>query len=189
MTKDTATKDSILKFNKFKVGHRDVENIAESIVYKQRSGDKSREAKYDIVKDLMKHRLRDALKYIKYAKTELNVSKDNLNSVVRKGTFVRKEFMEVVDNELKHVWNEAKEKDEEKVNGNIKKRKIVDHIQEGTFKGILVGDKELDNFEKEMIVKETNECKDKAVVYGGIKLDEKENEILCLPPDHTVPPK
>ena len=128
-------------------------------------------------------------KCTKFAKTELNSSRENLNSVVRKGTFVRKEFMEVVDKELNHVWNEAKEKNEEKVNWNIKKHKVVDDIDEGTFKGILVGDIDLENLEEEIIVAEKNEFKDKAVVYAGIEINEKENDILCLPPDHTVFPK
>ena len=65
-----------------------------------KSSDKSREAKYEIVKDLMKHKLKDATRCVKEARTELNESKVNLDKVVRKGTFVRREYMELVDKEL-----------------------------------------------------------------------------------------
>ena len=50
LTNTTLTKDTILKLRKAKVGLRDVEEIADSIVYKMKSSDKSREGKYDIVK-------------------------------------------------------------------------------------------------------------------------------------------
>ena len=100
LTKDTMIKDTILKFNKLKIGLKDVEEIAESIVDKLKRSDKSREAKYKVVKDLMKHKLEDAVKCIKAAKAELNVSKVNLTKVVRNRTFVRIEFMELVDKEL-----------------------------------------------------------------------------------------
>ena len=110
-----------MRFNKFKVGLKDVEEIAESIVNKLKSSEKSREAKYDIVKDLMKHKIKDAINCTKSAKTELNKSKLNLTKVVRKGTFVRKEFMGIVDKELNHIWKQAKEKKHEKTNWNIKR--------------------------------------------------------------------
>ena len=82
---------------------------------KLKCSDKSREAKYTIVKDLMKHKLNDAMKCTKSAKTELNNSKTNLTKVVRKGTFVRNEFMELVDKEIKYIWHQLKEKNREKV--------------------------------------------------------------------------
>ena len=62
LTKDTMTKDTMLKFNKCKVGLSDVEKIAESVVSKLKSSDKSRNIKDDIIKNLMKHKLGDAIK-------------------------------------------------------------------------------------------------------------------------------
>ena len=59
-------------------------------------------------------------------------------------------------------------------------------VHEGIFKGILVGDTELENYEKEIESTEKSETKNSAVVYAGIKLDKKEEEILTLPPDHIV---
>ena len=61
-----------------------------------------------IVKDLMKHKLKDAINCTKSAKTELNKSKTNLTR-------------EIVDKELNHIWKQAKEKNTEKVNWNIKR--------------------------------------------------------------------
>ena len=97
LSKNTVNKDTILLFNKSRVGHKDVEDIAESLVYKMKNSDKSRETKYHIVKDLMKYRLRDAIKSTESAKKELNISKDNLTIIVRKGTLVRQEFMDLVE--------------------------------------------------------------------------------------------
>ena len=62
LTKNTVTKNTMLKFNKSKVGLKEVEGIAQSIVNKFKSNDNSREAKYSIVKDLMKHVMHDAVK-------------------------------------------------------------------------------------------------------------------------------
>ena len=98
----------------------------------------------------MKHKLKDAINCTKSAKTELNKSKLNLTKVVRKGTFVRKEFMGIVDKELNHIWKQAKEKKHEKTNWNIKRHKLKEASNEGTFNGILVGDSELEKYEKEL---------------------------------------
>ena len=189
LSNTTMTKDTILKFNKSKVGLKDVEDIGESVLSKMKSSDKSRKDKYDIVKDLMKHKLKDAIKCTKITSTELNKSNDNLSKVVRKGTFVRNEFMEVVDKEINEVWKQAKEKKNEKVDWNVQKHIGQINRQEGTFKGILVGDSELEEFEKKIVDIEKNKNDNKAVVYADIKVSKNEEEILCLPPDHTVFPK
>ena len=72
---------------------------------------------------------------------------------------------------------------------NIKKHIVKPDIPEGIFKGILVGDSELEKYEKETESTEKRETESKAIVYAGIKVNNKEEEILCLPPDHTVFPK
>ena len=87
------------------------------------------------------------------------------------------------------VWNEAKKRSQEKVNWNRKKRKDTIPVEEGLFKGVFVGDLELESFEKEVIETSKNEIRDRAVVYGGIKINEKEEDILNLPPNHTTFPK
>ena len=133
--------------------------------------------------------LRDAIQCSNVAKTELNISKENLTKVVRGGTLVRSEFMELVDKELKNVWNESKEKSGEKVSWNIWKSLDKLNVQQGTFKGILVGDLELESLEKDITDNKKNEIGNKAVVYAGIKVDKNEEEILCLPPDHSIFPK
>ena len=83
--------------------------------------------------------------------------------------------MELVDKDVKTVWNEAKEKSDQKVNWNILKHVGKDVIKEGTFKGVLVGDKELDNLEKDIVDTEKNENSKKAVVYAGININKKED--------------
>ena len=75
LTNNTLTKDLMLKHKNERVGLRDVEEIAESVVFKMKSSDKSRDVKYGIVRDLMKHRLKDAMKCVKTGKIELNKGK------------------------------------------------------------------------------------------------------------------
>ena len=138
LTNDTMTKNTILKFKNAKIGLKDVEDVASSMKRKMKSSDNSREAKYEIVNDLMKHRIKDALKCAQFAKKDLNTSMENLSKVVRRGTFVRKEFMHVVDEELRHVWKESKEKSNDKVTWNIKKHIDKVHSEEGIFKGVFI---------------------------------------------------
>ena len=189
LSNNTLNKDTILRFRNKRIGLKDVEEIAESVLFKMKSSDKSREAKYDIVKDLMKHKLKDATKCTKEAKTELNDSKANLDKVVRKGTIVRSEFMELVDKELTEVWTEAKNKNQEKLIWNVKRQKSKITENEGTFKGVLIGDKELETLEKESAIAAKFRNENKAVVYAGIEVNKNEDEILTLPPDHAIFPK
>ena len=63
LSNTTMVKDTILKFNKSKVGFKDIEEIAESVLSKLKCSDKTRSDKYDIVKDLMEHKLKDAIKH------------------------------------------------------------------------------------------------------------------------------
>ena len=168
LANNTMVKNTILKFRTARIGLKDVEDTAESIVYKMKYSDKSREAKYDVVKDLMKHKLKDALKGTKTAKTELNSSKMKLDKVVRRGTLVRSEFMEIVDKELKEVWTESKKINKEKLNWNIHRHSDKDTNNEGVFKGVFIGDKELEILENEVIVASKNQNEKEAVVYAGI---------------------
>jgi hypothetical protein len=68
----------------------------------------TRKDKYDIVKDLMKHKKKDAIKCIPISKKDLNKSNTKLSKVVRKGTIAREAFMEVVDTELNFEWETGK---------------------------------------------------------------------------------
>ena len=189
LAKETLTKDIIFKFNKTRIGFKDIEEIAESLVNKQKSGDKSREAKYCIVKDLMKHRFKDVLKCTKSAKKEVMISKENLSKTVRRGTLVRTEFMEIVDKEVKHIWTSSKEKNREKLEWNKKRYNIKSVDEEEVFKGVLVGDIELEKLETKLVQNEEMNKVIEPVIYGGIKVNKVEQEILALPPDHTIFPK
>ena len=162
--------------------------IAQSMVSKMKSNvDKRKEAKYGIVKDLMKHRLKDANDCIKTAKVQLKNSRENLDRVVRKGTLVRNEFMDINDKELNEVWTATKKKNQEKVIWNIKRHKEKIIKDEGIVKGVIVGDKELEEFEKGTSEKVNSE--NKAVVYGGVKVNKNEEVLLTLPPDFSTFPK
>ena len=56
----------------------------------------------------------------------------------------------------------------------------------GSFKGVKVGDKQLEELEEMMNHKKV---KTEPCVYGGIKLKDNLKDILSLPPKHTTFPK
>ena len=58
--------------------------------------------------------------------------------------------MELVDKEVKQVWGKAKKKSQEKVEWTSNRFKNEISHKEGTFKGVLIGNSELDNLEKEI---------------------------------------
>ena len=185
LSNHTMTKDTIFKFMKARIGFKDVEKIAENIIYKQKSGDYSRDAKYLVVKDLMKHKMNDSIKCIKTAKKDLKKSNQNLSKVVRRGTIVRNEYMEVVDRELKSLWKEGKAKNEQKLEWISKKvePKTDEHVD--TFKGVIVDDKLLEDFEDKL----TKAKQSKPSALGGIEVNKDEEKVLNIPPNHSTYPR
>ena len=108
------TKNMLMKFRNEKVGFREVKQIAQHLVWQFKSTKKSTTWEDDIVKDIMKHKRKDAIECAKESKEELRKSKKNLDNVIRKGTFVRQEYMDLVDKELNIIWNKGKEKNNSK---------------------------------------------------------------------------
>ena len=185
VTTDTIRKDMILRFLQSKVGFKEVEQVAEQMVKQLKSSEGRREDKFKIVKDLMKHKKKDALKCLKISKENLNKSNINLSKTVIKGTIVREAFMEVVDMKLNHVWKEGKEKMNNKKEWAIPKYKTEDEEIE-IINGVLVGDKLLEELETK---NKALDIKIKASVYCDIKVTEEQQEILLLPPEHQTYPK
>ena len=181
LTKDTVTKDLILKFNRAKIGFKEEEDIANRVTFKMKSKSRSGKENYEIIRNLMKHKTNDAMKCVKESKSKLEKTKRNLNQVVRKGTLVRDMFMEEVDNEIGNIWKTGKLKNEQKLKFSINKRKKstsktveIDEV----FKGVIVGDKKLEDLESENI--EKNEQNNQARIYSNIVVEEKQKEILLL---------
>ena len=102
-TKQTLTRNLFLRLKNLNVGFKEVEDIAEHLINQQKGIENTRKEKYEIVKDLMKHKTTNAEKYLKQVTDNLNKSKDNLSKVVRENTVVRREFMEIVNNETNKV--------------------------------------------------------------------------------------
>ena len=123
VTTDTLRKDMMFRFLRSKVGFKEVEEIAEQMMKQHKSCEGKREDKYDIDKDLMKHKKKDALKTLNLTKQNLIKSNKNLSKTVRKGTVVRELFMEVVDTEINFVWNNGKEKTNSKIDWAVHKYK------------------------------------------------------------------
>ena len=190
LTKDTMTKDVLMKFRNSRVGFREVHQIAEQMVGQFKSSKLSKSSGFDIVKDLMKYKMYDALNCVKESKDELKKTKDDLDTFVRKGTFVREEFMDLVNREVNHIWNNGKEKNKNKVDWAVHKRTTNNDNKTNIVRGVIVGDTELERFEKE-----TNENKTKKEnretfgIYDNIKVTKDQEEILKLPPGFKTFPK
>ena len=144
-----------------------------------------REDKFDIVKDLMKHKKKDSIKCLKLSKHTLNKSNVSLSKTVRKGTVVMEAFMEVVDMKLNFALKNGKDKTIDKKDWAIHKYISADEQIE-VLKGVLVGDKVLEEYETKNKAIENGK---KASIYCDIKVTKQQEEILLLPPEHQTFPK
>ena len=187
VTTDTIRKDMIFRFLQSKVGLKEVEQIAEQMIKQQKCSEGTRDDKFEIVKDLMKHKKKDAIKCVNKSKQSLNKNNAILSKTVRKGTIVREAFMEVVDMELNHEWRTGKERMNDKKKWAIHKYKTETKGEEiEMMEGVLVGDKLLEELETK------NKALDdeiKASVYCDIKITEEQEKVLLLPPEHQTYPK
>jgi hypothetical protein len=183
-TNQTLTKNLLIKLKNVKVGFVEVEEIAQHMLRQQKIGNKTRNEKYVIVKDLMKHKMLDAEKCVKESTKNLNHSKDNLSEVVRVKTVVREEFMNIVDREVNKVWRDGKKKNHNKTEVLIKKY-VENETDPEVHEGVYVGDEILENLEAK-----NDHIKDnKAPIYGGIQgLTADQEEVLNLPPNHRTYP-
>ena len=188
LAKDTVTKDMMLKFSNAKTAFNEEEEIANRLVLKMKSKSQSLNAKYEITKHLMRIKKNDAIKCVSESKSKLEKSKRNLNPVVRKGTLVRDMFMETVDGEVKVIWENGKQKSDQKLKFTIQKRGTSKEIKnEPIFEGVIVGDKELEDLESKL--KETVKNDEQPRVYSDIKLNKEQKDILLLPPNFQAYPK
>ena len=174
-----------MKFRNHKVGFREVEDIADKLLSQQKNVENCRAEKYSVVKDLMKHKLNNAMKYEKEVRKQLKTSKDDLDKVVRTGTIARNEFMEVVNVEIDMLWKEGKSKSSDKVKWAEHRNKVSKENME-TFRNVIIGDKKLEEYENEILGAKVNT---KVSVHGGVELKKEHIEILTIPPKHTIFPK
>ena len=128
VTNSTLTKNMMLKFRNQKVGHTEVEEMAGRLVAQQKTSDKTKEKKYQIVKDLMKHKMENVQDCEKIARKEL-------------------EFMNIVNVEINLIWKNGKDKNIQKVEWAVAQNKVVKEDLE-EFKGGKIGDNQLDELEK-----------------------------------------
>jgi hypothetical protein len=126
LSRSTMTKNLVLKFRNANIGFKEVRQVAEHIVWQYKSANKSENDVSNIIKDLMKHKMIDAENCIKESREELNQSKKHLDNVVRKGTYVRREYMEIVNRELNLMWKEGKDKQKNKIDWAMKKHKNIE---------------------------------------------------------------
>ena len=181
-TKQTLLINLFMKLKNVKVGLKEVEDISEHMMSQQKAGEKTREDKYQLVKDFMKHKMTDAEKHLKQVTNDHKKSKEILSKVIREGTIVRKEFMDTVDIEVNKVWKDGKKKNDNKTNELVKKFVKEETLPEEHL-GVYISDNKLDDIEKEMRDEndkpaiyagiENNENNDKTANYAGIENDDK----------------
>ena len=147
LRKSTMTKNMLLKLKNARVGFKEVEQIAEHIAWQYKSSTKFKDDKFDIVKVLMKHKMNDALNCVTESRAELNKSKNSLDNIVRKGTVVGEEFVELVNREINIIWKNGKDKNQEKVEWAVHKQKEKEEENE-IIGGVIVGDGELEKYEE-----------------------------------------
>ena len=129
----------------------------------------------------------DAEKCIKLSTKNHKRSKENLSEVVRIKTIVREEFMNVVDKEVNKIWKEGKNRIQNK-SEFLAKKYVKEEPEPEVYKGVIVGDKMLEEMEKKQEDKDDNI--DRAPIYGGIQgLSKDQEEVLRLPPNHRIFPK
>ena len=174
-----------MKLKYLKVGFKETEEVAQHQLDQQKFGKKDRCEKYEIVKDLMKHKLVDAEKGVRECTEQLKQSKENLSKVVRERTLVRDEFMSVVNREISIVWDEGKVKNQEKTERLVAKFSKNEKDLE-VHEGVFVGDEALEKLEVESGFTKDN----RPAVYGGIcNLTVDQEKVLKLPPNHRTYPK
>ena len=95
--------------------------------------------------------------------------------------------MNVVDREGNKIWREGKNRIQNKAEF-LAKKYIKEEPKQEVHKGIIVGDKMLEEMEKNH--KGKDDKTDKAPIYGGIQgLNKDQEEVLELPPNHRIFPK
>ena len=94
--------------------------------------------------------------------------------------------MNVVDKEINKIWKEGKMRIQNKADF-LAKKYVKEEPEPEVHKGVIVGDKMLEEMEKKQ---DDNDKEEKVPVYGGIKdLSEDQEEVLQLPPNHRIYPR
>ena len=109
------------KFVRKNIVLKEVRDLVGKLVEKLVKGKEKARIKFE--KDIMKTKLLDAQFVMKDSRRKMIRSKKSLDEVVRKNTFVRDEYIEVVNTEVAKVWKEEKKIKENKIIFNEKKMK------------------------------------------------------------------
>jgi hypothetical protein len=112
-----------------------------------------------------------------------------LGKVVRGDTVFRKEFMNLVNNELNKVWKDGKKKKEYKAY-ELEKKHVKEEAVPEMHLGVCIGDKKLNDIEVELNKETVDNDNDKPAIYAGIEgITPVQEEILMSAPNHRIFPK
>ena len=175
-TKAIQVKNMLERFRKLDITLREVDDLSARMVYKLKF-DKEKVKKH-IGSDLMLRKYIDAKKSVALSKKQLGQSRKILNTVLRKGTLVRDEYMKLLAHEIQFIWNQERSKNYNKINMTKAKKanEIVDEID-----GIAISNKALE----EIVVENDDKANtaDDIVVYDNVEVNPEEAKILSLPPN------
>ena len=87
--------------------------------------------------------------------------------------------------EVTWTWNVGRDKLEKKVT-HLDRKWGKKHKEVGTWKGVAIGDEELEKYRESMNSRNRNTCNKDPPVYGGTTISENQKALLKLPPGFTT---
>ena len=143
--KVTVTMNMLQRYCAKSLAFNDVKSSVENIVRKFKSNMPKDPLKIKLETVIMKSKLADAIRKHRESNIELQNAKSSLTLIVRKGTFVREFFNEIVARETTLVWNMEKSRTVKKEDWSQIKQVKARNVNPQIVQGVLVGDEVLEN--------------------------------------------
>ena len=166
LTRRNLTLNLLMAMRRQQLGTKDAEKIAADL---NRNSDRRNT---EIVKDVMKWKVKDAKDEVRKVKKEyIEVRKELRNEVPWRSEAGRR-FGWLTECVVKEEWKEGKKANEKKM--NQQKRAVNEKTKKvDVYEGVKVSDEALGA---------ENDEEDDPVVYGGVRLNESEKTAMKLPP-------
>jgi len=166
LTKRTLTLNLLRTMQREKLGTKDAEKIAAEL------SRNSNTRNSEIVKDVMKWKIKDAENDLKNVKKEYITARNEVREAVPWKSEAGRRFGYLTTRVMNEVWDEGKENNDEKVK-KLKEAVKKKNDKVDVYKGVKVSDQALG---------EETEEEPKAFILGGIETSENEKAALNLPP-------
>ena len=177
MQKKQLTVNLLRKLQKRGLGVNCVEFFA-----KKNSGEGARkeERRRRTVQLIMKGKLEDALLELRWSKERFTRKMTKVERRWGHHRLVLVAFRNILGSEASKVWKDGKEKNGKKIEHLMKKwRRIESRTVDGEWRGIKIGDRQLEEEMREEDVSRPHK-------YGGVETNADENSVLALPHKFTT---